>query len=91
MLRQDRQNGGGNGGGGRGQKRSFDQMDEESSEEEECNDEVRLWEDGFKDRYYESKFDVPKDDVAFRLMVSSPCIFGCGGMCVGTPCIVGSH
>lgn len=64
QLRQEE-----NGGGGRGVKRSFDDVDE-SSEEEEPNDEVRLWEDGFKDRYYESKFDVPKDDIAFRLMVS---------------------
>lgn len=27
---------------------------------------MRLWEDGFKDRYYESKFDASADDLAFR-------------------------
>ena len=31
------------------------QVDEE---DDEPPDEVRLWESGFKDRYYESKFDV---------------------------------
>src|SRR4051812_25314604 len=33
----------------------------EEDSDEEPNDEVRLWEDGFKDRYYESKFDVAPD------------------------------
>ncbi|XP_017757623.1 PREDICTED: 5'-3' exoribonuclease 2 homolog [Eufriesea mexicana] len=33
---------------------------------EEPYDEVRLWEEGFKDRYYESKFDVSPDNLAFR-------------------------
>ena len=30
----------------------------DNDEDDEPPDEVRLWEDGFKDRYYESKFDV---------------------------------
>ena len=30
----------------------------DNSDDDEPPDEVRLWEDGFKDRYYESKFDV---------------------------------
>ena len=34
--------------------------------DEETPDEVRLWEKGFKDRYYESKFDVSCDDIEFR-------------------------
>jgi 5'-3' exoribonuclease 2 len=38
----------------RGEKRNIDKVDED----DEPPDEVRLWEDGFKDRYYESKFDV---------------------------------
>uniref|UniRef100_A0A8D8TWE9 5'-3' exoribonuclease n=1 Tax=Cacopsylla melanoneura TaxID=428564 RepID=A0A8D8TWE9_9HEMI len=63
-------------GGGRGTKRNFDQMKAESSDEEEDNDEVRLWEDGFKDRYYESKFDVPKTDVPFRRMVGHEYVLG---------------
>lgn len=41
----------------------------ESDEEEEPNDEVRLWESGFKDRYYESKFDVGSDNLEFRYKV----------------------
>ncbi|XP_026478620.1 5'-3' exoribonuclease 2 homolog [Ctenocephalides felis] len=40
--------------------------DKEDDDESEPNDEVRLWEDGFKDRYYESKFDVGPDDLEFR-------------------------
>lgn len=36
------------------------------SDDEEVNDEVRLWEDGFKDRYYESKFDVGSGQMEFR-------------------------
>lgn len=31
----------------------------------------RLWEDGWKDRYYKSKFDVDKDDIEFRHNVVS--------------------
>ena len=41
--------------------------EEESEKEDEGPpDEVRLWEDGFKSRYYESKFDVKSDDIEFR-------------------------
>ena len=32
---------------------------EDSDSEEETPDEVRLYEDGFKDRYYEAKFGLP--------------------------------
>ncbi|KAK6618305.1 5'-3' exoribonuclease 2 [Polyplax serrata] len=45
-------------------------------EEEETSDEVRLWEDGFKDRYYESKFDVGKDDINFRIKVAHEYVRG---------------
>ena len=46
-------------------------MDKGSDEEEEeTNDEVRLWEDGFKDRYYESKFDVASSNIEFRHRVA---------------------
>ena len=31
----------------------------------------RLWEDGFKDRYYKNKFDVDTEDIAFRHQVVS--------------------
>ncbi|XP_076268478.1 5'-3' exoribonuclease 2 Rat1 isoform X2 [Rhynchophorus ferrugineus] len=44
--------------------------DEVESDEEESHDEVRLWEDGFKDRYYESKFDVGPEHLEFRYSVA---------------------
>lgn len=31
----------------------------------------RLWEDGWKDRYYKSKFDVDSNDIEFRHNVVS--------------------
>lgn len=49
----------------RGQKRKLDDVDDEE-EDDQSHDEVRLWEDGFKDRYYESKFDVGPDQLEFR-------------------------
>lgn len=48
-----------------GQKRKLDE-DKDESEDEQAHDEVRLWEDGFKDRYYESKFDVESGNLEFR-------------------------
>ncbi|EDW66477.2 5'-3' exoribonuclease 2 homolog isoform X1 [Drosophila virilis] len=39
-------------------------------DDDENNDEVRLWEEGFKNRYYESKFDVPPDNLQFRYAVA---------------------
>ncbi|XP_017883576.1 5'-3' exoribonuclease 2 homolog [Ceratina calcarata] len=39
---------------------------EEEEDDDQAHDEVRLWEDGFKDRYYESKFDVCPDNLVFR-------------------------
>lgn len=51
----------------KGQKRKIDETaNEEDSDDDQAHDEVRLWEDGFKDRYYESKFDVSPDNLAFR-------------------------
>lgn len=44
--------------------------------DEEDNDEVRLWEDGFKDRYYESKFDVGADNFEFRAEVGRQYVRG---------------
>lgn len=52
-----------------GQKRKIDEV-ESDEEEPETPDEVRLWETGFKDRYYESKFDVGPDNHAFRHSVA---------------------
>lgn len=50
----------------RGQKRKLEEVDEEEEDDHQAHDEVRLWEDGFKDRYYESKFDVAADKLEFR-------------------------
>uniref|UniRef100_A0A6B2E417 5'-3' exoribonuclease n=1 Tax=Phlebotomus kandelakii TaxID=1109342 RepID=A0A6B2E417_9DIPT len=65
----------------RGVKRKSDQMAEQSAkveeeEEEEVFDEVRLWEDGFKDRYYESKFDVVAGNEEFRYSVAREYVKG---------------
>ncbi|XP_058807467.1 5'-3' exoribonuclease 2 homolog [Phymastichus coffea] len=49
----------------KGQKRKHDEVEEEEKDDQ-AHDEVRLWEDGFKDRYYESKFDVLPENLAFR-------------------------
>ncbi|RZC39206.1 5'-3' exoribonuclease 2 like [Asbolus verrucosus] len=51
----------------RGQKRPHQDDD---SDDDQAHDEVRLWEDGFKDRYYESKFDVGPDNLDFRNSVA---------------------
>ncbi|KAF5308626.1 hypothetical protein FQR65_LT18023 [Abscondita terminalis] len=51
----------------RGQKRKREEDDEV---DDQAHDEVRLWEDGFKDRYYESKFDVSADNLEFRYNVA---------------------
>ena len=45
-------------------------------EDDEPPDEVRLWEDGFKDRYYESKFDVGTEDMEFRYRIAAEYTLG---------------
>ncbi|XP_023328403.1 5'-3' exoribonuclease 2 homolog [Eurytemora carolleeae] len=60
-------------GGDRGVKRSAPQDEEE---DDEPPDEVRLWEDGFKDRYYESKFDVGTEDREFRYRIAAEYTIG---------------
>ncbi|XP_012275979.1 5'-3' exoribonuclease 2 homolog isoform X2 [Orussus abietinus] len=57
------------GSNNRGQKRKIDQVEKED-DDDQAHDEVRLWEDGFKDRYYESKFDVSPDNLEFRNSVA---------------------
>ncbi|CAL1532127.1 unnamed protein product [Lymnaea stagnalis] len=49
---------------------------QDSDEEEEAPDDVRLWEDGWKDRYYKSKFDVDADDQEFRYTVAKHYVRG---------------
>ena len=46
------------------------------AEEQEPEDEVKLWEDGWKDRYYESKFGVGPNDVSFRHCVANAYVLG---------------
>ncbi|XP_057679202.1 5'-3' exoribonuclease 2 [Corythoichthys intestinalis] len=48
-------------GNNRGVKRKAD-----SDDEPEPEDHVRLWEDGWKQRYYKTKFDVEASDDSFR-------------------------
>lgn len=70
------------GGSRRGVKRPRDEdgpndgKEDEEEEEEDNNDEVRLWEAGFKDRYYESKFDVLPENVEFRYRVARQYVEG---------------
>ncbi|KFM64852.1 5'-3' exoribonuclease 2, partial [Stegodyphus mimosarum] len=58
----------------KGEKRKRE--DEDSDEEPEPEDDVRLWEDGWKDRYYEVKFKVNKDDHEFRHKVADAYVEG---------------
>ncbi|KAK7103968.1 5'-3' exoribonuclease 2-like [Littorina saxatilis] len=48
---------------------------DEDSDEEPADD-VRLWEDGWKDRYYSQKFDVDSDDIKFRRTVANHYVRG---------------
>ena len=57
--------------GGQGVKRPH-----ADSDDDEPPDEVRLWEDGFKDRYYESKFDVGTEDIEFRYRIAAEYTLG---------------
>lgn len=58
--------------GNRGTKRKAEDEAQapKKEEDDQAHDEVRLWEDGFKDRYYESKFDVMPDNMQFRYSVA---------------------
>ncbi|XP_052767094.1 5'-3' exoribonuclease 2-like isoform X2 [Mya arenaria] len=57
-----------------GEKRKRD--GEDSDSDPEPDDEVKLWEDGWKDRYYKSKFDVEPQDMAFRHNVANHYVRG---------------
>uniref|UniRef100_A0A914BXC7 5'-3' exoribonuclease n=1 Tax=Acrobeloides nanus TaxID=290746 RepID=A0A914BXC7_9BILA len=50
--------------------RTLPSTTEDSDSEPEPNDEVRLWESGWKDRYYQMKFGVSESDVNFRHRVA---------------------
>lgn len=53
-----------------GEKRKREDEGSDSSDEEPP-DEVRLWEEGWKERYYESKFDVDPHNIEFRIKVAA--------------------
>jgi 5'-3' exonuclease len=45
--------------------------DDEEEEDNDPNDTVRLWEEGWRERYYKNKFNVGKDDLqTFRIEVA---------------------
>ncbi|CAF3720070.1 unnamed protein product [Rotaria socialis] len=51
----------------------YDQQDSVHDEEEDndANDSVRLWEEGWRERYYKNKFNVSKNDLEqFRIQVA---------------------
>ncbi|KAL3077114.1 hypothetical protein niasHS_013103 [Heterodera schachtii] len=48
----------------------------DSDEEEEVLDEIRLWESGWKDRYYRAKFQVSETDLEFRKKVACAYVEG---------------
>eukprot|EP00105_Crassostrea_gigas_P029751 XP_011451785.1 PREDICTED: 5'-3' exoribonuclease 2 [Crassostrea gigas] len=62
----------------RGEKRKAEDQSKpnDEEEEEEPADEVRLWEDGWKDRYYSSKFGVDGSDQEFRQTVANHYVRG---------------
>ncbi|XP_076021442.1 5'-3' exoribonuclease 2 isoform X4 [Genypterus blacodes] len=64
-MQHNRSAGGSGGSDNRGVKRSA----EDSDSEPEPEDNVRLWEDGWKQRYYKTKFDVDVADEGFRKKV----------------------
>ncbi|EGY22639.1 hypothetical protein VD0002_g1575 [Verticillium dahliae] len=66
-------------------KRKADVLDEPSqltpntgpsAAEEAAIDHVRMWEEGYADRYYEQKFHVDRNDVAFRHKVAQAYVEG---------------
>ncbi|XP_071962414.1 5'-3' exoribonuclease 2-like isoform X2 [Antedon mediterranea] len=59
----------------RGSKRTIEDMQKED-EEQDKHDDVKLWEDGWRERYYQGKFDVEGDDYAFRNKVGDAYALG---------------
>ncbi|XP_053613482.1 5'-3' exoribonuclease 2 homolog [Plodia interpunctella] len=54
----------------RGRKRSAQEAELDEVDDDDKHDEVRLWDEGFKERYYESKFEVARDNLEFRYRVA---------------------
>ncbi|XP_028461434.1 5'-3' exoribonuclease 2 isoform X2 [Perca flavescens] len=57
------------GASGSADNRAMKRKAEDSDSEPEPEDNVRLWEDGWKQRYYKTKFDVDVEDEDFRKKV----------------------
>ncbi|KAI3645592.1 hypothetical protein MP228_008520 [Amoeboaphelidium protococcarum] len=52
---------------GNQEQEEIEEVDDDDEEEDDINaDNVRLWEDGYRDRYYERKFGVDATDIDFR-------------------------
>jgi 5'-3' exoribonuclease 2 len=64
----------------RPKKRAYDEIEQETNdspifndeeEDNDPNDTVRLWEEGWRERYYKNKFNIGKDDIEeFRIQVA---------------------
>ena len=63
-------------GGTPGQNSSDDVKNVQVDQNEPPPDTVRLWEDGYADRYYEQKFKVDPNDIAFRNQVAKDYVEG---------------
>ncbi|XP_032399686.1 5'-3' exoribonuclease 2 isoform X3 [Etheostoma spectabile] len=71
FLKATMKNGGNSSAGASGSadNRGMKRKAEDSDSEPEPEDNVRLWEDGWKQRYYKTKFDVDVEDEDFRKKV----------------------
>ncbi|XP_032399685.1 5'-3' exoribonuclease 2 isoform X2 [Etheostoma spectabile] len=70
FLKATMKNGGNSAGAsGSADNRGMKRKAEDSDSEPEPEDNVRLWEDGWKQRYYKTKFDVDVEDEDFRKKV----------------------
>uniref|UniRef100_A0A914UXV0 Xrn1 helical domain-containing protein n=1 Tax=Plectus sambesii TaxID=2011161 RepID=A0A914UXV0_9BILA len=82
MLKPAEEKGSGNGYNATGgRKRPHDQSSVGANKpadesDEEPVDDVRLWEDGWKERYYQAKFEVSADDYEFRKKVAHAYVEG---------------
>ena len=65
-----------NGGSTLGQDSPDDSKKRKTESDEPPVDNVRLWEDGYADRYYEQKFSVDPKDIGFRNQVASSYVEG---------------
>ncbi|VDN00795.1 unnamed protein product [Thelazia callipaeda] len=57
-------------------ERNDSRQENDCSSDDEIFDEVRLWESGWKERYYKSKFQVESHDIMFRRKVARAYVEG---------------